>query len=130
MFKIEAIQSFEIQKQYAVLCECEARCGYFAYAMFDVENGTPMGFAQFDIRDGVGFISDLREIGGNNDFEAMFILGRSTMNFIDLCGAHMVIADMYAGDERLMKAIGFNKNNEGKYYCDMTGMFTGGCGNH
>ena len=130
MFKIEAIQSFEVQKKYAKLCNCEAKIGYFAYAMFDVETNNPMGFAQFDIRGEIGLISDLREIGGNDDFEAMFILGRSTMNFIDLCGAHEAVADEDAGDERLMKAIGFNKNDEGNYYCNMTGMFTGGCGNH
>ena len=130
MFKIEAIQSFDIQQKYAELCNTEAKCGYFAYAMYDVETGVPMGFAQFDIHGEAGYIYDLREIGGRDDFEAMFILGRSTMNFIDLCGAHEAYAEADAADERLIKAIGFKKHDDGIYYCNMSGMFTGGCGNH
>ena len=130
MFKIEAIQDQATQERYAALCGSVAADGYFGYAMFDVESGEPMGFAQFDIKDGEGYILDLREIGGKDDFEAMFILGRSTMNFIDLCGAHIAYASKNAGSDALLRAIGFKKQDNGDYRCDMTNLFNGNCGNH
>jgi len=130
MFKIEAIQDKEIQNRYAELSGTVAVDGYFAYAMFDVESGEPMGFAQFDISNGEGYILDLREIGGKDDFEAMFILGRQTMNFIDLCGAHFAKARANAGEDQLLRAIGFKLNENGEYCCDMTNLFNGSCHNH
>lgn len=129
MFKIEAIQSIEQQKAFASACGTVAVEGCFAYAMYDVETKQPTGFSQFDIAEGVGHIIDLKEAKGLSDFEAMFILGRSTMNFIDLCGAHKATAAIEAGEPTLLKAIGF-KENENGYFCDMTGFFSGNCGNH
>ena len=130
MFKIIAIQDNDMLVKYASACSAHPRDGWFAYAMIDVSSGEPMGFAQFDITDGCGVISDLREAEGNSDFEAMFILGRSTMNFIDLCGAHEAYAEANAADESLIKAIGFKHIDDGRYYCNMTGMFDGNCSHH
>jgi hypothetical protein len=59
----------------------------------------------------------------------MFILGRATMNFIDICGSHKCRASLSAGDERLLKSIGF-KEVAGEYFSDMTGMFDGNCKGH
>ncbi len=75
------------------------------------------------------YIYDVKEAPNHDDFEAMFILGRQTMNFIDTCGAHTCYADKCAGIERLLKAIGFKENGD-KLYCDMTGMFDGHCSGH
>ena len=77
-----------------------------------------------------GYISDLKPRLGSSDFEAMFILGRSTMNFIDLCGKHTCYAAEYAAEERLLKAIGFSKDENGRYFVDMTGFFDGHCSGH
>ena len=85
--------------------------------MIDTENGKLMGFSQFEIRDGEGYISDLLPAPEyKDDFEAMFILGRQTMNFIDLCGIHTVKACATAADERLIKAIGFKASGD-EYFC-------------
>ena len=130
MFKIEAIQDIKSQETYANACGTVAKEGFFAYAMYDMSTNEPMGFAQFDIRDGMGYIIDLKEAIGKSDFEAMFILGRSTMNFIDLCGAHKTIATKDAGDESLLKAIGFKQNENDEFFCDMTGFFEGNCSGH
>ena len=130
MFKIEAIQDIKSQEIYAKACGTVAKEGFFAYAMYDMQTGEPMGFAQFDIQDGVGYIIDLKEAVGKSDFEAMFILGRSTMNFIDLCGAHKAKIAKDAGDESLINAIGFKPDENGEFFCDMTGFFEGNCGNH
>ena len=130
MFKISPINDFNDQETVASECGRTARPAYFAYSMRDAENGTLMAFSQFEIDGGRGYISDIVPKIGYDDFEAMFILGRATMNFIDLCGAHSCYAAKGAGDERLMRAIGF-KDKGGEYLeCDMTGMFDGHCDGH
>ena len=126
MFKIIPIQSTEEQIKTAAACGAEYREGFFGYSMQDAESGEIMGFSQFEISGECGYLSDLRGATGTDDFEAMFILGRSTMNFIDLCGTHSVRATAETGDDRLLRAIGFKPTEDG-YFCDMTGFFDGHC---
>ena len=131
MFRISPINDINLQVEYALQCEATAKDGYFAYAMIDVETGELMGFSQFEIRNGAGYIRDLRTKIGYSDFEAMFILGRATMNFIDMCEVHTCHAEKDAGEEILLKSIGFKFSEElGLYTCDMTGMFDGHCSGH
>ncbi len=111
------------QKEVASLCGSFAREGFFAYVMRDCDTLEVMGFSQFEIGTD-GYITDIKPRLGTDDFEAMFILGRTTMNFIDMCGAHTCRAEKNAADERLIKAIGF-KHREDGYSVDMTGMFDG-----
>ena len=129
MFKITPINDKQIQKQFAEACGAKYNEDFFAYAMTDAESGEIMGFSQFEIDGDFGYISSLRPKIGYEDFEAMFILGRATMNFIDTCGAHACRASLDAAEERLIKAIGF-KLCEEEYICDMTGMFDGHCDGH
>lgn len=128
MFKITPVQSKEEQIKLCHLCGANYRDGAFTYVMFDIDTGDIMGMSQFDVAE-TGYIYDLREPEGHNDFEAMFILGRQTMNFIDTCGAHTCYADKNAGNERLLRAIGFKENGE-RLFCDMAGMFDGHCSGH
>ena len=126
MFKISPIQDEKLQKEYLEACGSTLREGYFAYAMKDEETGELMGVSQFEINGEEGYISDLREVPGRGDFEAMFILGRATMNFIDLCGAHKCRAAKGAADESLIKSIGFKLTGD-EYFSDMADMFSGHC---
>lgn len=125
MFKISPVQSTDIQRKHAAECGVPCREGLFTYAMVDTETLELMGMSQFEIGDGVGYIADLVPRRDYDDFEAMFILGRQTMNFIDLCGAHKVRASTENTDEALLRAIGFKKQENGEYFCDMDGMFDG-----
>lgn len=126
MFKIQPIQSKSEQQDICKLCGAEYRDGYFAYAMKDSKTGNLMGFSQFEINGSEGYISDIRAVSLTDDFEAMFILGRATMNFIDLCGAHTAKAPMTAASVTLMLSLGF-KESDGIYVADMTNMFNGKC---
>ena len=127
MFKIAPIQDKQTQARCAEICGTVARDGFFAYAMTDTESGSLMGFSQFELGSETGYISDLLPAPDyKDDFEAMFILGRQTMNFIDLCGLHTARAAETAADSRLIRAIGF-KAEDGEYFCDMTGFFDGHC---
>ena len=127
MFRISPIQDKAEQERVAKACGAEYKEELFAYAMTEKDSGKIMGFSQFELTADCGFISDLRSAVGYEDYEAMFILGRATMNFIDLCGNHFCRASNDAGDERLLHAIGFRKAESGYWECDMTGMFDGHC---
>lgn len=128
MFKITPVQSKEEQAALCERCHAKYREDAFCYVMFDVDSGEVMGMSQFEIGES-GYIFDLREADGRSDFEAMFILGRQTMNFIDICQAHTCYADKTAGEARLLSAIGFKEKGD-KLFCDMTGMFDGHCSGH
>ena len=130
MFKIIPVQSKEEQKRIAALCAAEPRVELFAYVMLDVETGEVMGFSQFEISADLGYITDLKERVGYDDFEAMFILGRQTMNFIDTCGAHKCKMAKDAAAPRLASAIGFKPCEDGTLFADMRGMFDGHCSSH
>lgn len=130
MFKISPIQDKELQKKYAEDCGAVFCPELFAYSMINQETGELMGMSQFDISGECGYIKTLRPRLDYQDFEAMFILGRATMNFIDLCGNHTCRASIDAGEERLMKSIGFKLKEDGEYFADMTNMFDGHCDGH
>ena len=130
MFLIKPVQSIEELKKYAEICGRKAREGFLAYSMKDVDTDELMGFAQFDLRSDCGYITDLVPSPAFiNDFEAMFILGRQTMNFINLCGVEEAYATADAADEKLLRAIGFKPEGD-EYRCTLTGMFDSNCGNH
>ena len=126
MFKITPIQEKERQREICETCGAAFRQDALAYQMIDINSGDLMGMSQFEIGN-EGYIFDLKEAPSHEDFEAMFILGRATMNFIDLCDVHSCRASITAGAKRLMISIGF-KDDNGEYFCDMTGMFDGKCG--
>ncbi len=130
MFKITPIQDKEIQKKFALECDMEYCEDLFGYSMIDQESGELMGMSQFDISGASGYISAIKPRIGYADFEAMFILGRATMNFIDLCGAHTCYANKEGADMRLLKSIGFKELEGGELFADMTGMFEGHCDGH
>jgi hypothetical protein len=125
MFKITPIEDKFKQNEICDLCGAKLRPEAFAYQMFDMDTGKIMGMSQFEIGSS-GYIYDIKEAPGCDDFEAMFILARQTMNFIDLCGNHICYAAKDAGNERLLRAVGF-KDQADEFFCDMTGMFDGHC---
>jgi hypothetical protein len=59
-----------------------------------------------------------------SDFEALFVMGRGTLNFIDLCGVHYAYYKGTNIDEPLLRAIGFKKEENGEYGINLEGFFT------
>ena len=127
MFKITPIQDKEMQKKYASECGISCREDFFGYAMLDVDTLELMGMAQFEINADGGYIADLVPKTGYDDFEAMFILGRQTMNFIDLCGVHYATYVGNGAEDSLLRKIGFKQNTDGLYEIDLNGFFTDHC---
>ena len=126
MFKITPIQTKDEQERICRDINAEFRPDAFAYKMYDLESGEIMGMSQFEISD-VGYIFDIKEAPGRDDFEAMFILARQTMNFIDLCGVHRAFFDAACDNETLIRAIGFTKNADGCWEMDLTDFFKEPC---
>ena len=112
MFKITPVQDINTAKEHLAICGTKCIEGCFVYAMTDCDTGNLMGISQFELSDGYGYIYDLKEVPGLNDFEAMFILGRQTMNFIDSCGIEICRAALDSGEEQLIKSIGLKKQTD------------------
>lgn len=125
MLKVLPIQSKLTQEDICLRCGVKYDPDLLAYsATVDDELA---GVCQFKLTDKGGMIYDLAPVNGSFDFEAMFVLGRGTLNFIDLCGVHYAF---YRGDikneqsERLIKAVGFKATESGSYEIDLNGFFT------
>ena len=128
MLKITPIGTKQEQQTLCGVCEIPFDADCLAYRAYD--DDVFLGISQFRIARGHGIIKNLVSAPGVSDFEAMFILGRATMNFIDLLGLHTCVCPMDAGDRRLLVAIGFTPTEDGSMTADMTDMFSGKCDGH
>ena len=128
MLKVLPIQSKINQEEICLRCGVEYDPDLLAYsATVDDELA---GVCQFKLTDKGGMVYDLAPVKDSFDFEAMFVLGRGTLNFIDLCGVHYAI---YRGEvkdeqtERLVKAVGFKLTERDTYEVNLEGFFTDHC---
>ena len=124
MLIIKPIQTKELQAEFCAKCGIEFHEKALAYAAH--VDGVFTGICQFTLNDEFGLIENLVSPEGLDDFEALFIMGRQTMNFIDLCGVHQAQMLPNAASERMILALGFKKEQDGVYRIDMTGFFEGG----
>jgi hypothetical protein len=123
MLIIKPIQDKNFQKEMCALCGFTFDPLQFAYS---AENdGELIASCQFDI---LGKESEISEfgmvVGKDEDLEALIILGRAVLNFLELSGAER--CTYTAKETRLAKAIGF-KEIEGKYNIELKGLFDGKC---
>ncbi len=129
MLTVKPIQTKQEQEFFASKCNIPYDEDMMAYAAYEEEKF--LGMCQFAIKGECGFIKNIAPATDVDDFEAMFIMGRGTMNFIDLCGVHIARCEKNAGDGRLLTAMGFKDVDEELLFVDMNGMFTGGaCTSH
>ncbi len=129
MFKITPAASEQQRRSAAHACAVRLQEGSFMYIMVDGEDGHLMGLSQFDISCGHGRLTDLAEVPGADDDEAMFILGRATMSFVESCGITTLYAAPDAAPVQRLRALGF-KEKDGGYVADLSGMFHGHCTSH
>ena len=130
MFKISPVGDPDLAKEFASACGIDYIDGAFLYAATDMESGKLLAVSEFEIFGEYGHIYAMRSVPEIDDFELMFILGRQTMNFIDLCGSHKCRASADGTDNSLLRAIGFKETEEG-FFADMTGFFDGSkCAGH
>ena len=128
MLKILPIQSKDAQRNICAECNVKFDPDLLAYSA--TVDDKLMGVCQFKLTDKGGILYDLSPAKDTFDFEALFVLGRGTLNFIDLCGVHnaFFIGEIPDGQtERLIKAVGFKKNEDGSFYVNLEGFFTDHC---
>jgi hypothetical protein len=126
MFKIEPLCDDNLAKKITEDAGVEYKEGFFFYHMYELDGGKTLGHSQFEILGTEGYIYSLSPASGVNDDEAMFILARQTMNFLEGCGAYECYANPKI-DNALLKKVGF-KEISGKFFCNTKGMFDGHCG--
>ncbi len=131
MLEVLPIQSKTEQE---ALC---ARCGV-PFAESDMAykaliDGELMGICQFTMNENGGHLHHLSlnrelKIAPKDRAEALFVMGRATLNFIDLCGVHTAyFEDESFTDEAMIKAIGFKKTAENAWWIDLTDFFLHPC---
>lgn len=103
-----------------LICGIEYDKNQFAYASY--EDNSVVGASQFYIKDGVGYISDLRLTEEN--YPLAMLLGRSVLNFLDLHGVKEAYFERHGEFyDKAAKIIGFVEK-DGRYYAYLDGMFT------
>ena len=131
MLEVLPIQTKIEQEAAAARCAVpyDADCMAY-YALID---GELKGICQFRMDEAGGHIRNLAvvsdtAISEHDRLESLFVLGRATLNFIDLCGVHFALfEDESFSDEGLVKSIGFTRDEQGRLTMDLTGFFTEPC---
>lgn len=126
MLIIRPIQDKKYQKEVCELCGFVFDSSLFAYS--EKENDKLIAGCQFDILGKSSIISDFgMVIGENEDLEALIILGRSVMNFLELSGAETCTFDTSSSSNgKYAKALGF-RLLDGKYQITLKGLFDSKC---
>lgn len=125
MFKVLPIQSKDTQKELCERCGVTFDADLLAYAV-SVDDEFA-GICQFKLTDKGGEIYDIAPALEKNDPDALFVMGRGALNFIDLCGVHFARYVGEVTDELLLIKIGFKKTADGAFEIDLNGFFTDHC---
>lgn len=126
MLIVSPVQTITEKEELCKLCDIDLVDGAFMYVANVDEK--PVGVSQFEIKGEYCHIHHLANTKGNNDFEAMFIMARQTLNFCDLCGSHdAYLLNAEKVDERLRVAVGFRLTSDQKWYMDLRGFFEEHC---
>ena len=128
MLKVLPIQSKAEQEDICKKCDVVYNPDLMAYSA--TVDGVLAGVCQFKLTDKGGMIYDLAPVKDTYDFEALFVMGRGTLNFIDLCGVHNASFVGDVKDEKLLKAVGFKKDEKNSYKINLEGFFTDHCHQH
>ena len=133
MLEVLPIQTKTEQESLCVRAGIHFKVDAMAYRA--TVDGELTAVCQFSMDAEGGHIHDLamvkdREFSDRDRIESLFVMGRAAMNFIDLCGVHTAFFDAPCENETLIKAIGFRKNQEGRYEMDLTDFFIEPCQHH
>lgn len=121
MLKIIPMTEPSEQEKICLQCGIPYDKTKFAYGAY--EDGETVGASVFYVKDGCGYISDLR-IKDESNLALAMILGRAVLNFLDLHG----VSDAYFEKRgefygKAARVIGF-KEKDGALYANLRGMFT------
>lgn len=126
MLIIKPIQDKEFQKEICTRCGFTFDPTLFAYS--EKENDKLIAGCQFDILGKEAIIQDFgMEKSSVEDIEALIILGRAVLNFLELSGVETCHFETKSPDSiRYAKAIGFTPI-ENKMSISLKGLFDARC---
>lgn len=120
MLKVIPMSKPEEQEKACLKSGIEYDKNQFAYAVY--EDDAIVGASQFYIKDGKGYLSDLKT--AKDSLPLAMLLGRSVLNFLDLHGVKEAYFEKRGEHyDKVAKVVGF-KENDGKMYAYLDGMFT------
>ena len=131
MLEVLPIQTKAEQEAICALCGVAYKVDCMAYhALVD---GNLTAVCQFTMDENGGHIHDLAMVQNaaftdRDRVESLFVMGRATLNFIDLCGVHKAyFEDKSFEGEGMIKSIGFTKDEDGRWFVDLTDFFVEPC---
>jgi len=125
---VKPIQDKTVQKEYCEICDTPYLPAAMAY--YAEVDGALVGVCQFTLKNKSGYVECLAERPGSDDWEAMFIMGRATMSFIETCGIYDCYCRTDATDESTIRRLGFRQREDGEWYVCLEGFFTDHCKHH
>jgi len=123
MLEVKPIQTKEEQKEICGMCGVGFDPECLAYGA--KENGELLGISQFRILGKNAVIYDLANALHVDDLEALVIMAKGTLNFVDLCGVKEVI--MKTENRNLPEILGFKRGIDGVYKIELAGYFDSPC---
>ena len=124
MLEIKPVQTKEEQKKICGACGVAFDPDCFAYSAFE-DGEKLLGVSQFRIFGDCGIIYDLSNAAGTDDLEALIIMGKTALNFIDSCKIKDVIIKTENKD--LPEILGFKQDENGVYKINLKGYFISPC---
>lgn len=125
MLKVLPVQSKLTQEEICIKCGVKYNADLLAYAAY--VDDRLAGVCQFKLTDKGGIIYDLAPTTDFYSRDALFVMGRGALNFIDLCGVHFATYKGSTEDEPLILQIGFKKTEQGEFEINLEGFFTDHC---
>jgi len=130
MLEIQSIQDKTEQENICNMCGAVYDADALAYKCLESAEGVGViaGCVQFRITGRRSGILTLSNAAGCDNSDALFLLGRSALNFINLCG----VDDSYINEncgcaDNIIFRIGFRKNSSGELYMNLKDFFAEPC---
>ena len=124
MLEIYPIQDKKEQEEICSSCNIKYDVDSMCYSA--TVKGVMVGACQFRIKDKHGLIVEMNNTEGIDDKDALFVMGRAALNFIDLCGVHEAYYTGSLMDEPTLLRIGF-RNIDGNWYINLSNFFEHPC---
>jgi len=124
MLTVLPIQSKKEQEELCSICGIDFIEKAFAYRADD--NGF-IGLCQFTFENDTGYIKHLSYAPGVVDDEAMIIMLRAAMSFINRCGIDNCYINPNGTTEQLLKLSYFRKNEAGEYFISLDWFYNTPC---
>ena len=129
MLLIRPVQTPEEQKTLCERCGVPYRPGVLCYKAFEGtadEERSLLGVCQFDPGN-PGLFYDLSSPPGVSDDDALFIMGRQALNFMELCGTETAVIPTDGTVSAVWaKKIGFTEQNDSMRF-SLKGFFESPC---